>query len=114
MGIFQNLNENLPARAARENLQKFACPESGPREDLSVRSGTTRDIQSTRQGTYRVSRPVCTPLDSCTPLSTHAQSELRRATANATSLAAARAVADEKARKLVREAADRLAPPKSD
>ena len=76
MGIFQNLNENLPA----------GC----------------------------VSRPVCTPLDSCTPLSTHAQSELRRATANATSLAAARAVADEKARKLVREAADRLAPPKSD
>ena len=42
-----------------------------------------------------------------------AQSQLRKATAYATSLAAARAVADEKARKL-REAADRLAPPKSD
>ena len=42
-----------------------------------------------------------------------AQSQLRKATAYATSLIAARAVADEKARKL-REAADRLAPPKSD
>ena len=42
-----------------------------------------------------------------------AQSQLRKATAYATSLSAARAVADEKARKL-REAADRLAPPKSD
>jgi hypothetical protein len=30
LGIFQNLNENLPARAARENLRKFACPESDP------------------------------------------------------------------------------------
>ena len=29
-GIFEDLNENLPARAARENLRKFACPESGP------------------------------------------------------------------------------------
>ena len=42
-----------------------------------------------------------------------AQSQLRKATAYATSLAAAGAVADEKARKL-REAADRLAGPKSD
>ena len=42
-----------------------------------------------------------------------AQSELRKATANATSLAAARTAADEKARKL-REVADRLAPPTSD
>ena len=42
-----------------------------------------------------------------------AQSQLRKATAYATSLSAARAVADEKARKL-REAADRLAAPKSD
>ena len=46
-----------------------------------------------------------------------AQSQLRKATAYASSLTysltAARAVADEKARKL-REAADRLAPPKSD
>ena len=40
-----------------------------------------------------------------------AQSQLRKATAYASSLTAARAVADEKARKL-REAADRLAPPK--
>ena len=42
-----------------------------------------------------------------------AQSQLRKATAYASSLTAARAVADEKARKL-REAADHLAPPKSD
>ena len=42
-----------------------------------------------------------------------AQSQLRKATAYASSLTTARAVADEKARKL-REAADRLAPPKSD
>jgi len=42
-----------------------------------------------------------------------AQSQLRKVTAYARSLTAARAVADEKARKL-REAADRLAPPKSD
>ena len=42
-----------------------------------------------------------------------AQSQLRKATAYASSLTAARAVADEKARKL-REVADRLAPPKSD
>ena len=42
-----------------------------------------------------------------------AQSELRKATARATSLAEARIAADEKARKL-REAADRLAAPKSD
>ena len=27
VGIFQNLNQNLPACAARENLRKFACPE---------------------------------------------------------------------------------------
>ena len=64
-------------------------------------------------------------LDSCTPREAEeeaasvraeaaaAQSQLRKATAYATSLAAAGAVADEKARKL-REAADRLAPPKSD
>jgi hypothetical protein len=44
-----------------------------------------------------------------------AQSQLRKATAYATSLTAARAVADEKARnRKLREAADRLAPPKSD
>ena len=42
-----------------------------------------------------------------------AQSQLRKVTAYASSLTAARAVADEKARKL-REVADRLAPPKSD
>ena len=42
-----------------------------------------------------------------------AQSELRKATARAASLATARIAADEKARKL-REAADRLAAPKSD
>ena len=40
-----------------------------------------------------------------------AQSELRKAATYATSLVAARADADEKARKL-REVADRLAPPK--
>ena len=28
LGIFQNLNENLPARAARENFPKFACPRA--------------------------------------------------------------------------------------
>ena len=42
-----------------------------------------------------------------------AQSQLRKATAYASELSAARAVADEKAHKL-RQAADRLAPPKSD
>jgi hypothetical protein len=25
VGIFEDLNQNLPARAARENLRKFAC-----------------------------------------------------------------------------------------
>jgi len=25
VGIFENLKENLPARAARENLRRFAC-----------------------------------------------------------------------------------------
>ena len=74
-------------------------------------------------GRTHVRHRVRTPFDSCIPLSTQAeaesmraeaataQSELRKAATYATSLVAARADADEKARKL-REVADRLAPPK--
>ena len=88
--------------------------------------------QSTRQDTFRVSVPHSTAVlhsqltyasviqycKSVRAEAAAAQSELRKATANATSLAAARAVADEKARKQARarggRCADRLAPPKSD
>ena len=103
MGIFEDLNQNLPARAARENLRKFACLRAVTRRsnvELSTRTVHTRH-------TERIST------ESVRAESAAAQSELRKATARAASLATARIAADEKARQL-REAADRLAAPKSD
>ena len=108
VGIFEDLNQNLPARAARENLRKFACLRAVTRRsnvELSTRYKSTRTVHT--RHTERIST------ESVRAESAAAQSELRKATARAASLATARIAADEKARQL-REAADRLAAPKSD
>ena len=47
--IFGNLIEDLPARAARENLRKFACPESGPGHEHLILSVKLTAGPSSRQ-----------------------------------------------------------------
>ena len=95
------------ARAARENLRKFACLNSDG-ETLVVGQNQKRQRYA-----ETAARQAEEEAESVRAESAAAQSELRKATARAASLATARIAADEKARKL-REAADRLAAPKSD
>ena len=114
--VFEILIENLPARAARKNFQRFACLRAASEKIYEcVRSAHTRDTlgQKRQRHAENAAREAEEEAASVRAEAAAAQSQLRKATAYATSLSAARAVADEKARKL-REAADRLAPPKSD